>query len=90
MLDACQSCRFWKSSSDFSERGRCRRYAPQSANQAILFAGEAVIAIADILSRHFGIEWPSGIDAEPTETDHTAMFPRTYCDEWCGEHQPNA
>ena len=89
MSDACATCCFWQPSDrKGDDRGRCRRHAPLAANQAVLFASEAIIAIADVLSRHWGVEWPEGIDAEATETSNVTMFPRTYDDDWCGEFQP--
>jgi hypothetical protein len=65
--------------------GQCRRNAPAAANQAVLFAGEAIIAIGDVLSRKYDLEWPSGTDGEVTESTHATMFPRTYSDQWCGD-----
>jgi hypothetical protein len=91
MTESCATCRFWKPftrEDGMFERGQCRRHAPQAANQATLFLGEAVIGITDILSRHFSLSWPTDIEAEPTETTNTAMFPRTYDDDWCGEFEP--
>ena len=85
MKAACGRCRFWRVNPRLPEMGQCRRNAPAAANQAVLFAGEAIIAIADILSRKHGIEWPDGIDAEATESSNAVMFPRTYSDDWCGE-----
>ena len=58
------------------------------ANQAILFAGEAAIAIADILQRHYGLTWPEDIDSEATATSNSTMFPSTYSDDWCGDFEP--
>jgi hypothetical protein len=87
---ACANCRFWQRSEADRERGRCRRHAPQPANQAILFAAEAIIAVADVLARHHGVTWPEDFDAEATETSNAAMFPRTYDDDWCGDWQRGA
>jgi hypothetical protein len=58
------------------------------ANQAVLFAGEAVIAIADLLQRHWKMEWPESFDYEATSTSNSTMFPTTYADDWCGEFEP--
>jgi hypothetical protein len=88
---SCADCRFWRHEdhpSRATDDGECHRHAPTPTNQALIFAGEAIIAIADILSRHHGIEWPKGIEAEPTETTAAAMFPRVYGYDWCGEFQP--
>ena len=84
---SCASCRFWNHLGIRSgdDRGQCRRHAPQPANQAVLFLGEAVIAIADLLSRQYELPWPADTDAEATETTNVAMFPRTYDDDWCGD-----
>jgi hypothetical protein len=82
----CSSCRFWKP--EQLGIGECRRHAPVAANQAVLFTGEAVVAVAHVLSRHWNVEWPEGFEGTATETNHSAMFPTTWDEDWCGEHQP--
>ena len=82
----CANCRFWKPNLPPIGLGTCRRYAPRPAHQWSAFHAEAVIAIADILSRRHGIEWPDALDAgQATETTHSAEWPHTYDEEWCGE-----
>jgi hypothetical protein len=90
MTDECSMCRYWKPRADLGEIGECRRHAPTAANQATLFAGEAIIAVAHMLSVAHNVKWPDGTDAEVTETRNWAMFPRTYADAWCGEFQRHA
>ncbi len=89
-MSTCAECRFWKADSDGYGGGQCRRYAPRPAHQWLAFNGEAIIAIADILSRHFGLDWPKGIAGEATETGGSADWPVTYDEEWCGEFSPRA
>lgn len=56
-------------------------------SQWTAFGAEAVIGLGLVLCQHHGIDWPSGIDAEATETTHNAGWPRTWDDDWCGEHE---
>jgi hypothetical protein len=92
MLDgSCAQCRFWqKPEHPVDDAGECRRHAPHAANQITLWHGEIILAIANILCRQSGLEWPPGIEPEPTETTANATFPKTCPDYWCGEFQPDA
>lgn len=83
--ERCDVCRFWLMGDPAWDLGICRRHAPRAADQLGAFIGEAIIAVAHILSKHYDVEWPGGIAGEATEANHAAFWPRTDPGDWCGE-----
>jgi hypothetical protein len=84
--NTCDVCRFWKHTE--ADRGECHRRSPPAANQAALFSGDAVTAIARILMAHHGVELAdTELPENAHETKHLAAFPVTYGEDWCGEFE---
>ena len=89
MMARCETCRFWRLTEGVGDVGECRRYAPAAARSLDGFVGEAVVAIAHMLSVHLDVNWPSGIKGEATEAYRAALWPETSVEDGCGEHEPS-
>jgi hypothetical protein len=89
MTESCENCRFWKRQSEGRHTGDCRRNAPRCRDgfQKALIDLGGHIAWAQYTAAGIDPHKVEHFQVEADGSEYAAIWPETWENEWCGEHQ---